>query len=83
MIEFLFVALFGAVGAVCRHGANLLAFRLLGSPFPIGTLVVNVVGCFLLGMLSHFGHRLGPVFQPALADWAKKYAAAFAGLGSE
>ncbi len=67
MIEFLFVALFGAVGAVCRHGANLLAFRVFGPPFPIGTLAVNVVGCFLLGMLSHFGHRLGPVFQPALA----------------
>ncbi len=67
MIEFLFVALFGAVGAVCRHGANLLAFAAFGSPFPIGTLAVNVVGCFLLGMLSHFGCRLGPVFQPALA----------------
>jgi len=67
LIEFMFVALFGAVGAVCRHGANLLAFRLFGPLFPLGTLAVNVVGCFLLGMLAHFGHRLDPIYRTALS----------------
>lgn len=48
MKQLLAVALGGAVGAVCRHGANLLCSRF---HFPFGTLAVNVVGCFLMGLL--------------------------------
>jgi CrcB protein len=35
-----------------RHGVNVGAARLLGSGFPWGTLTVNVVGGFALGVLA-------------------------------
>lgn len=41
----------GAVGAMLRHGVNMLAFRLLGPNFPWGTLSANVIGSFLMGLL--------------------------------
>lgn len=50
------VGLFGAVGAVCRFGVHLGCRRLFHEErFPlaplIGTLAVNVLGCFLLGVI--------------------------------
>jgi CrcB protein len=45
------VAAGGAVGSVLRHMVNVLALSWLGSAFPWGTLTVNIVGCFLMGVL--------------------------------
>ena len=47
----LLIGLFGALGAMSRHGVNLLVNRWAGDAFPLGTFVVNMVGCFLLGLL--------------------------------
>ncbi len=48
------VALGGAIGASFRHLVNVLALRLLGPGFPVGTLSVNVLGGFLMGGLAGF-----------------------------
>lgn len=47
----------GAVGAVARHGVGaLVAARGLDGPgFPVATFTVNVVGTFLLGLLTFAG----------------------------
>lgn len=45
------VALGGALGAMARYGVNLGAVKVLGHGFPYGTLIVNVVGSFLMGLL--------------------------------
>lgn len=45
------VATGGALGAVLRYLAVLLATRLSPAPFPIGTMLVNVVGSLLIGVL--------------------------------
>ena len=45
----LFVAVGGALGAVARYGLSGWVQSLAGGTFPWGTLVVNVLGCFLLG----------------------------------
>ena len=45
----LYVALGGALGAVARYGITGWVVRGVGASFPWGTLVVNVVGSFLLG----------------------------------
>lgn len=50
MITLLQVALGGAIGAVLRYGTGMLAVRLAGSGFPWGTLTVNLLGSFLMGM---------------------------------
>jgi CrcB protein len=46
-----FIALGGAVGACSRFLISELAVNLFGKGFPYGTLGVNVLGSFLMGML--------------------------------
>lgn len=52
MMTFLSVALGGAIGASARFAVNLLAVRLFGTGFPAGTLGVNVLGSFAMGVLA-------------------------------
>jgi fluoride exporter len=51
-MSFWWVALGGALGSVARYAASGLAARLLGSGFPWGTLLVNVVGSLAIGALA-------------------------------
>jgi CrcB protein len=47
------VAIGGAIGSVARHGVNhLLHVRLLNTRFPIATVAVNLIGCFVIGLLA-------------------------------
>ncbi len=41
----------GAAGALARYGITGLVFRIYGGTFPAGTFIVNVVGCFLFGLI--------------------------------
>jgi CrcB protein len=52
MKELLAVAAGGAFGAVSRYLVYVLAGQFLGTGFPFGTLIVNVVGSFLMGVLA-------------------------------
>ena len=45
------VALGGALGASARYLTGVATMRLIGPGFPWGTLVVNVAGSFLMGVL--------------------------------
>jgi CrcB protein len=54
MIQTLLVFLGGGIGAAARHGVNIGAGRAFGLNFPFGTLIVNVVGSFLMGVLVAF-----------------------------
>lgn len=51
MTSFLTVALGGAIGASARHGLGLAMLRFFGPSFPIGTLLANVIGGLLMGLL--------------------------------
>ena len=55
MRELVLIAVGGAFGAVCRHAANLGVARLAGKEYALGTLAVNVFGCFVLGLLVELG----------------------------
>ena len=48
----IYVAVGGAIGSVCRYLLSKTTQSFLGLTFPVGTLVVNVVGSFLIGFLS-------------------------------
>lgn len=45
------VALGGALGALARYGVNGLVYPIMAGKFPLGTLVVNVIGSIVMGVL--------------------------------
>lgn len=51
-MNYLIVFLGAGLGGAGRHGVNVLAARLVGTAFPAGTLVVNVLGCLLMGLIA-------------------------------
>ena len=57
---YLIVFLGAGIGGALRHGVNVGAARLFGYGFPLGTLIVNVAGSFLMGVLAgYFAFRPG------------------------
>ncbi|WP_425272571.1 fluoride efflux transporter CrcB [Polycladidibacter hongkongensis] len=57
--DLLLVALGGGAGAVCRHLVSLAGLRVLGAGFPWGTITVNILGSFLMGVfIEYLAHRL-------------------------
>ena len=40
----------GGLGSACRYLFSLLAVKWFGNGFPMGTLGVNCIGCFLIGL---------------------------------
>jgi CrcB protein len=62
------VALGGAVGASMRYLTNVGVMRVIGSGFPYATLIVNVLGSFLMGVLvvvlaRKGGNHLAPLLM--------------------
>ena len=51
-MKYLWIALGGAGGSLFRYVLQGWVQRLAGGSFPAGTLVVNVLGCFVLGLLA-------------------------------
>jgi fluoride exporter len=51
-MSFLLVFLGGGIGAALRHGVNLAAARWLGAAFPYATLIENVTGSLVMGLLA-------------------------------
>jgi len=59
------IALGGALGALARFGTQSLAFRLFGAGFPVGTLVINVLGSFVMGLAAVWlTERTGARYAP-------------------
>lgn len=46
------VALGGAIGASLRYGIGAWSLRAFGPGFPVGTMVVNVLGSLIMGMVA-------------------------------
>lgn len=58
---FLIVFLGGGLGAALRHGVNLASARWLGTGFPYATMIENVSGSLVMGLLAgYFAFRGGP-----------------------
>ncbi len=66
MITWLVVALGSAFGGVSRYGVGLLADQLWGSAFPWGTLLINIVGSFIIAFFGTVTLATGPM--PANSD---------------
>ena len=55
MERVLLIALGGALGTILRYLTSVLAARWLGADFPYGTLIVNLAGAFLIGVVQQIG----------------------------
>jgi len=51
---FLIVFLGGGLGAALRHGINLLSARILGTEFPYSTLIINITGSIVMGLIAGY-----------------------------
>lgn len=47
----LYIALGGAVGSVLRFLTSTLVSKYWANQFPLATFIINVLGCFLIGLL--------------------------------
>jgi CrcB protein len=53
-VLYLIVFLGAGIGGAVRHGVSVGSARLFGLGFPTGTLIVNVIGSFLMGLLAGY-----------------------------
>jgi fluoride exporter len=52
MITTLWVAVGGALGSIARYWVAIAVARLLGPQFPWGTILINIVGSFVIGFFA-------------------------------
>ncbi|MCF1428001.1 MAG: fluoride efflux transporter CrcB [Shewanella sp.] len=65
MTNILFVGMGGAIGAVCRYLISIFMIQVVGTGFPFGTLIVNVLGSFIMGAIYALGEvsHVSPEFK--------------------
>jgi CrcB protein len=66
-IAYLWVALGGALGSVSRFWLNGIMSGKFGETFPWGTLVVNVTGSFIIGIIAALAVPEGRMDSPSRA----------------
>ena len=71
MQNLLMVAAGGALGASARYCVGMAAARMFGTAFPWGTLIVNLAGCFVMGLIGQWLLNLEPLFSPSLTRSAE------------
>ena len=65
----LWVIVAGGAGSGARYLIGLWAVQRLGAAFPYGTLIVNLAGCFALGVVVHLASSMSwnPELRAAIA----------------
>lgn len=61
MLNVMLVMAGGALGAGSRYWLTGVVQKALGTTFPWGTQLVNIIGCFLIGLLMTAGTELLPM----------------------
>jgi fluoride exporter len=51
-VNLLLIAIGGALGSVARYLLSTFVLRVTGTLFPLGTFVVNVIGCIVFGVIA-------------------------------
>lgn len=63
-MEYLWVALGGALGSIGRYAATAVMVRLTGPEFPWGTILINIVGSLVIGLVASMTLRGGRFAAP-------------------
>ena len=74
-MRLLLIGAFGAIGTLARYGLQGLVQIKMGSTFPYGTLLINLTGCFFLGLIGQI--LLNRVIVPP--EWRMAIAVGFFG----
>jgi len=53
-VGFFIVFLGAGIGGALRHGINLAALRMFGTGFPVGTLLINIAGSLVMGLVAEY-----------------------------
>lgn len=64
VLNMLAIAIGAAIGANLRYGLTRWAAEHLGASFPYGTLLVNIIGCLLIGALLTLAAARLPLSEP-------------------
>tara|TARA_Y100000996_G_scaffold203401_1_gene159425 strand:+ start:154 stop:522 length:369 start_codon:yes stop_codon:yes gene_type:complete len=48
----------GFIGSILRYACSMMLNKIMISNFPIGTLFVNIAGCFLIGLLINTNYQI-------------------------
>ncbi len=56
-MKYLIITIGGAIGAGCRYFVQGVVHQFTGMSFPYGTLVVNILGCFLIGLIMEWSEQ--------------------------
>jgi len=60
---YLLVAVGGALGSMARYGAGVLVGKAWTSNFPLGTMLINIVGSLAMGLFIGYLARTTPAWQ--------------------
>jgi CrcB protein len=74
-MKYVWIAVGGGAGSLARYLAGTAVMTRFGARFPWGTLVVNVTGCFLIGLIMTL---LTERFSPA-TNWRPLLVVGFLG----
>ncbi len=66
MAAYLWIAVGSALGGVARYWCSGVAARLIGETFPWGTIIVNIVGSFVIGFFATLTGPDGRIFADTL-----------------
>lgn len=66
VMKMLLVMVGGSLGALTRYYVSLFAAGFLGARFPFGTLIVNLSGCFLIGLSFSLAERGMNIMDPSM-----------------
>lgn len=69
-MNYLWIAIGSALGGMARYGMSGWVGRHWGETFPMGTVLVNISGCLLIGMLAGFTITEGRIW---ISAWQREF----------
>jgi fluoride exporter len=63
MKQVFFVGLGGAAGSILRYLTSMITLKYYSASFPLATFIVNIIGCFLAGLIFGLTTQEAPEAQ--------------------
>ena len=63
-MNYLLVFVGGGLGATLRHAVNMMCARAFGTHFPFGTVIINISGSIVMGLIAGYLAFKGHAAQP-------------------